>query len=143
MVKNKEKSHKMDHSEFIKRAEELMSQYIEESIQYERDQDRKWRINNPKEWKESQRRYYDTDKGRYNNTKRTCKKRNRSCIEEISFDEKILIGNFYKNCPKGYEVDHIIPLSRGGKHILSNLQYLTISENRRKYNKLDWKKNDN
>jgi len=43
---------------------------------------------------------------------------------------------FYQNCPKGYEVDHIIPISKGGLHSLKNLQYLTISENRKKSNKI-------
>lgn len=46
------------------------------------------------------------------------------------------IKEFYKNCPPGYEVDHIIPLSKGGLHTLSNLQYLTKSENRKKSNKI-------
>jgi len=43
---------------------------------------------------------------------------------------------FYLHCPVGFEVDHIIPISKGGQHTLSNLQYLTISENRKKSNKL-------
>jgi len=48
------------------------------------------------------------------------------------------ISMFYKNCPKGMVVDHIIPLKGqqiSGLHILSNLQYLTPRENSRKSNK--------
>lgn len=55
-----------------------------------------------------------------------------------SLEEKQAIANFYKNCPDGYEVDHIIPL-RGilvsGLHTISNLQYLLKSENGSKSNK--------
>lgn len=46
------------------------------------------------------------------------------------------IKEIYANRPEGYEVDHIIPLSKGGKHHEDNLQYLTISENRKKGNSL-------
>lgn len=46
------------------------------------------------------------------------------------------IQEFYINCPIGYEVDHIIPISKGGAHSLENLQYLTKEENRRKSNRL-------
>jgi len=46
------------------------------------------------------------------------------------------IKEFYTNCPQGYEVDHIIPISKGGLHTLENLQYLTIKENRSKSNKI-------
>jgi len=50
--------------------------------------------------------------------------------------DKKALQEFYLNCPEGYEVDHIIPVSKGGLHCLSNLQYLTISENRKKSNKI-------
>jgi hypothetical protein len=55
------------------------------------------------------------------------------------WSEKELIKQFYKNCPKGMVVDHIIPLQNSevcGLHVLSNLQYLTRKENNEKYNKL-------
>jgi len=35
-----------------------------------------------------------------------------------------------------YEVDHIIPISKGGKHHEVNLQILTAIENRKKHNKI-------
>ena len=46
-----------------------------------------------------------------------------------------LIKEIYLNCPDGYEVDHIKPISKGGLHHQDNLQYLTIKENRKKSNK--------
>ena len=42
------------------------------------------------------------------------------------------IREIYLNCPKGYEVDHIIPISKGGLHHQDNLQYLTEHDNRSK-----------
>jgi hypothetical protein len=49
--------------------------------------------------------------------------------------DKVKIKEIYAHCPEGYEVDHIIPLSLGGKHHEDNLQYLTIRENRSKSNR--------
>jgi hypothetical protein len=46
------------------------------------------------------------------------------------------VKEIYLNCPDGYEVDHIIPVSKGGKHHEDNLQYLPIAENRRKRDKI-------
>ena len=49
------------------------------------------------------------------------------------------IKEIYMNCPKGYEVDHIIPLKGenvSGLHVPENLQYLTKSENCSKGNKV-------
>jgi len=90
--------------------------------------------------KESRRKYLSSEKGKYASSK--CRYGRREKIKqdslELEWHEKILIGRFYKNCPEGYEVDHIFPLSKGGKHALSNLQYLTKTENRSKSNNIDW-----
>ena len=47
-----------------------------------------------------------------------------------------LIKEIYLMCPKGHEVDHIIPLSRGGLHHQDNLQYLPKKINRKKGNRM-------
>jgi hypothetical protein len=51
--------------------------------------------------------------------------------------EHKLTVQFYKECPKGFEVDHIIPLTRGGLHCINNLQYLEAYLNHSKHNLLE------
>ena len=64
----------------------------------------------------------------------------RSKLEDLkqllSEKDQEKLANIYKNCPKGYHVDHIIPLSKGGPHAPWNLQYLPEKENLQKRNKI-------
>ena len=56
----------------------------------------------------------------------------------VGWTDHKAIKEFYINCPKGYAVDHIVPLQGtnvSGLHVLNNLQYLTKSENSIKGNR--------
>lgn len=63
-----------------------------------------------------------------------CRKKNQT-PSDANID---LITEIYKQCPEGYEVDHIKPLSKGGLHHHDNLQYLEVIENRKKGAKLEY-----
>lgn len=89
--------------------------------------------------RESLKRYANTEKGR---EARRRAQRVREAIKRGAtpkWADLSAIQQFYKFCPKGYEVDHIIPINGKmvcGLHILENLQYLPAQENLRKSNKV-------
>jgi 5-methylcytosine-specific restriction endonuclease McrA len=90
--------------------------------------------------KENRKKYDQSEKGK-EARKRVAKLRQERFLkacEGVRWEEMRLIKYFYRNCPKGYEVDHIIPISKGGTHTLSNLQYLKPRQNRRKAGRTDW-----
>lgn len=50
------------------------------------------------------------------------------------------IKEFYRNCPEGFSVDHIIPIRHPlvcGLHVIENLQYIPIRANVLKSNSFD------
>lgn len=56
------------------------------------------------------------------------------------------IKEFYLNCPKGFQVDHIIPINNSnvsGLHVSWNLQYLEKNLNVIKSNKFDFTYDNN
>lgn len=102
-----------------------------------------WRALNRERVREYDRIYQKSSDGwakRYPEKHKEKVSRRRSAeLKRIpSWANLTLIKEVYRNCPKGYEVDHIIPLQGknvSGLHVHTNLQYLTIADNRSKGNK--------
>jgi hypothetical protein len=64
-------------------------------------------------------------------------KRRAKILKATDIDSSLdIIQTIYANCPKGYHVDHIIPLDKGGRHHQNNLCYLSATDNLHKSNKL-------
>ena len=85
------------------------------------------------------KKYYSTPEGKALRKERTNRRRALKINAVPKWCNLEKIKEIYKNCPKGYHVDHIIPLNNPivcGLHVENNLQYLTARENTSKGNKL-------
>ena len=84
-------------------------------------------------------RYASTENGKVVNANKSAKRRSRvknQLPNDADFD---IIKGIYEECRRlsletgvPHEVDHIIPISKGGLHHQDNLQILTMTENRKK-----------
>lgn len=120
IILNKEKEYRKNNSEKIKARSKL------------------YRANNTNKIQEYKKLYQNTEnyKSTHRAKKKAYKKRVRQSTPEWVNMEDII--NFYKNCPEGHHVDHIVPLKGkniSGLHVLWNLQYLTAEDNIKKSNK--------
>jgi len=105
---------------------------------------KKWKKNNEEKYKEFQKKYSMSvpEKKQKDAANRRCKKRNQSPV--LTINQKKIVECFYKQAIRlkerfgiQFEVDHIIPISRGGLHHPTNLQVLPLKINRSKgHNKL-------
>lgn len=116
---------------------DLMQSY--RTVEKQREKLRRWRANNPEK---HQKQWLDPDKAHIRNAraaKRRAKKRNQT-PDDADFEKIKLI---YEECKRiseetgiPHEVDHIIPISKGGLHHQDNLQIISMKENRMKGAKL-------
>lgn len=107
---------------FLEIGRRFRARHPEKTVEWSR----RWRENNREKWLEN---------GKQSHIKRYLM----IGSQEISRRYSKKIKEIYRNCPDGYEVDHIVPL-RGktviGLHVPWNLQYLPSLENKRKANRV-------
>ena len=107
---------------------------------YNPETERAWIKKNPEKAAARHKKYRENNRGKVVYWAMT---RKASKIQRTpTWDFKEVTKDIYECCPKGMEVDHIIPL-RGekvsGLHVYNNLQYLTKSENSSKGNRYNVK----
>jgi hypothetical protein len=112
---------------------------------------KKWREANPEKLASAQQRYGQRHKERLGAHRAQWKRDNwdsykaylaarKSRVKQATppWADLKCIEAFYRACPKGHHVDHIIPLNGrnvSGLHTMKNLRYLPAGENLKKSNK--------
>jgi hypothetical protein len=121
---------------YYARNKDKKKEYAEDNKEHKKEYMKKWQKDNKEELNEYNRNWNRKNPHVY--TAKTAKYRATKKNATPSWANLKAIREFYKKCPKGYHVDHIIPLNGktvSGLHVESNLQYLTIEDNLSKSNK--------
>jgi 5-methylcytosine-specific restriction endonuclease McrA len=115
--------------------------YRENNVEYVKNKQKEWHKKNPaylSEWREKNRHLHN---GKEN--KRRVAKKNNGIFSIAGKELKNLYASKCAACDsnENIQLDHIIPISRSGRHSIGNLQPLCRSCNLSKGNKLmiEWK----
>jgi 5-methylcytosine-specific restriction endonuclease McrA len=133
---------------------EYRKQRYENNKDYFIEQSRLYREEHKEDYRKYNRVYYQDKREDFLEYQRLYRKQNmdkiiahtsrrRALKKSTSTDdpwELDQIKIFYSDCPQGFQVDHILPLSLGGAHELANLQHLEARMNNSKSSKHpdDW-----
>ncbi len=86
--------------------------------------------------KKGRKKYSKSKKGKIARKRVSCLWRHRTADSKMPPEEKGMIRQFYEDCPDEMQVDHIIPLCKGGRHSMKNLQWLSVETNNWKGRKI-------
>jgi hypothetical protein len=148
--KEKQKENYLKNKEQIKEYRKLYYLNNKEKL---KEYSRQYRLDNKEKIKEKDKLFYLNNKEKIKKVNRlyrlnkphihsalSAKRRAVKLKATPRFANLKKIKEIYMNCPKGYHVDHIVPLQGKnvcGLHVEWNLQYLTPLENSFKSNKLN------
>tara|TARA_R100000734_G_C3309816_1_gene100526 strand:- start:241 stop:966 length:726 start_codon:yes stop_codon:yes gene_type:complete len=141
-ISKKQKNHLLRFDKYLIGIAKCQRKYRQnpEVLKRKKISDKKY-ISNPIN-KEKQRlyrkKYYSTSQGKAKMNAKTNKRRAAKLNAIVAWTNLEKIKEIYKNCPKGYHVDHIVPLQGKnvcGFHVENNLQYLIAKKNISKGNR--------
>jgi len=94
---------------------------------------RAWYQDNKEKHAEYHKEYYRNNKAVYLHRARV---RQQDLIDSIPEGQEDEVNRIWRECPDGYHVDHIYPMSKGGPTSVDNLCYLPATVNLSKSKKL-------
>ena len=124
------------YAENLEKKKAHSKKYYEENKEECKAKDKKWRAENAEKVKAAKKKYQKENSKLYAYYAALRHARIKQQTPPWADLEKI--KQIYLTCPKGHDVDHKHPLSKGGLHVHWNLQHLPMSENRSKGAKLDY-----